>query len=76
MTILKEGAPKTYIYECGECGCVFTGDSSEVDTWDSVMGITFPVMYCPCCHVWRVTGDAVTEEELKDIVEKLESNEE
>jgi hypothetical protein len=76
MTILKEGTPKTYIYECGECGCIFTGDSSEVDTWDSVMGISFPVMYCPCCHEKRVTGDVVTEEELKDIIEKLESDEE
>lgn len=76
MTILKEGTPKTYIYECSECGCVFTSDSSEIDTWDSVMGITFPVMYCPCCHVRRVTGDAVTEEQLKDIVEKLESDKE
>lgn len=27
MTILKEGTMKTYIYECGECGCVFTGDT-------------------------------------------------
>lgn len=61
MTILEEGKLKTYIYECSECGCIFTGDSSEIDTWDSVMGISYPVMYCPCCKVKRVTGDVVTE---------------
>lgn len=81
MTILKEGAPKTYIYECSECGCVFTGNSSEIDTgdsvmWDSVMGISYPVTYCPCCKVKRVSGDVVTEEQLKDIIEGLESNKE
>lgn len=76
MTILKEGTMKTYIYECGECGCVFTGDSTEVDTWDNVMGTLFPVMYCPCCKVKRVFGDAATEEQLKDIIEGLESNKE
>lgn len=76
MTILKEGTPKTYIYECSECGCIFTGDSSEIDTWDSVMGISFPIMYCPCCNIKRVTGDAVTEEQLKDIIEGLEADKE
>jgi hypothetical protein len=76
MTILKEGTTKTYIYECGECGCVFTGDSTEILIWDNVMGISYPVMYCPCCIVKRVYGDAVTEEQLKDIVEELESDKE
>lgn len=76
MTILKEGALKTYIYECSVCGCVFTGDSSEIDTWDHVMGIPYPVKYCPCCKVKRVFGDAVTEEQLKDIIHELESDEE
>lgn len=76
MTILKEGVVKTYIYECSECGCIFTGDSTEIDTWDSVMGVSYPVMYCPCCKVKRVSGDAVTEEQLKDIVESLESDKE
>lgn len=66
MTILKEGTPKTYIYECDECGCVFTGNSSEIIIWDHVMGIPYPVMYCPCCKVKRVSGDAVTEEQLFD----------
>lgn len=76
MTILKEGVLKTYIYECSECGCVFTGNSSEIDTWDHVMGVPFRVMYCPCCKVKHVSGDAVTEEQLKDIVESLESDKE
>ena len=54
MTILKEGAVKTYIYECGECGCVFTGDSTEIDTWDNMMGIfiscyVLPVLQSQTC---------------------------
>lgn len=76
MTILKEGVLNTYIYECIECGCVFTGDSSEADTWDNVMCISYPIMYCPCCKVKRVTGNAVTEEQLKDIVEGLKTDKE
>lgn len=49
MTILKEGTRKIYIYECSECGCVFTGDSSEIDDWSNALGISYPVMHCPCC---------------------------
>ena len=47
MNILITGELKTYIYKCGECGCVFTGNSEEVLEYTTILGITYPVMMCP-----------------------------
>ena len=67
MEIIYDGTPKNYIFECPECGCVFVADSSEVDGHKSVMGITYPWKWCPCCGQMDVSGNEVTDEELEDI---------
>ena len=72
MNILKDGKVKTYLYECSECGCVFTADSTEVMEFRSILGIEYPVMKCPWCKVKVISGSEITEEELEEFCKKLE----
>ena len=74
MIILTTGKLKTYIYECRECGCVFTGNSEEALEYSTVLGITYPVMMCPWCKKKRVTGSPITEEELLELSKKIGGN--
>ena len=65
MEILKPGKLKNYLFTCGECGCMFTADSSEVLTYNTTMMITYPVMFCPWCKTKQVSGKEITDEELE-----------
>ena len=74
MTILKTGKLKTYVFECSECGCVFTATSEEVMEYRYVLGTSYPVMKCPCCKVKVVSGTIITDEELEELIKKLEED--
>lgn len=74
MYILKKGTPKTYVFECSECGCVFVANSSEVDGWSSVMGISYPTCFCKCCVKKVVSGTEVTQEEIEAIKKRIEED--
>lgn len=74
MTILKTGKIKTYIFECSECDCVFTANSEEVMEYRSVLGIDYPVMKCPWCKVKIVSGNEITDEDLENLIKKLEED--
>lgn len=72
MEILRTGKFKNYIFECSECGCVFTAVSSEVEYYHTVALITSPYMHCPHCLKKEVSGDEVSDEELEEIKKHLE----
>ena len=72
MTILKTGEFKTYLFECCECGCIFTADSSEVLGYESVLAIPYPIMNCPWCKKKIVSGKETTEEELEELSKQLD----